>query len=74
MTNQDIVNSLPAARELYTENVEGMIEMRIHRTGKGLDFEDVRNLAEAVTVEGTAINAALIRIIECENCITMETV
>lgn len=70
MTNQEIISKLPVARKIHQSILKEIqkVEARYDK----LTFEDVKNIADYYSVEGTATHQALIRIIECEHTITLE--
>lgn len=70
MTNEKIVAALPKAREIYSR-IKYNIEDLYFLNGR-LTFDEVKEIAAAATVEGSALFHALVRIIECENIITLE--
>jgi hypothetical protein len=73
LENKEIVLALPEARRLYA-NIKEVI-VGYYEQNNMLTFENVRTIANMVSYENTPINEALVRVIECENCITiMETV
>ena len=72
LKNADIVIALPIARNIYKFHIKTMMEDLFEINGK-ITFHEVKEIAAAFTQVNTAVYEALVRVIECENVITLET-